>query len=107
MTTWRTTPWLNPFRPRPWLGIGGKTTGEILAIMDDADQLHDTYEEWLAAAEGTERALQNKGLIVVRATINPGEFTRWCGENGMTCDARARAEFANRVAARQVSGSSK
>lgn len=74
----------------------------ILEIMDDAHKLHATHEQWRTAAELGEREMQRKGLIVIRAIIDPDAFTEWCREKGMKLDAKARGLYASWVAMREV-----
>ncbi len=66
----------------------------ILEIMEDADKFHSTYDEWLKAAERGERELKGKGHVVIRAMLDPDEFTAWCREKGLKLDAQARTQFA-------------
>jgi hypothetical protein len=74
----------------------------ILDIMVDADELHNSFDEFLAAAERGERDLQRQGHTVIRAIIKPDEFLVWCREKGLRPDAYARSEFAAVIAARQI-----
>jgi len=74
----------------------------ILEIMEDADKLHSTYDQWLKAAERGERELKGKGHIVIRAMLDPDQFTAWCREKGLKRDAQARTQFASWFAAQQV-----
>jgi hypothetical protein len=70
-----------------------------LKIFDDADELPETFEEWLAIAERAERDAQNRGLRVIRAELHPESFLAWCAANGhVHADSSARADFANHVA---------
>jgi hypothetical protein len=76
--------------------------GRILEIMEDADKLHQTYDQWLKAAELGERELKGKGHVVIRAMLDPDEFTAWCLEKGLKLDAEGRKQFASWVASRPV-----
>jgi hypothetical protein len=72
------------------------------AIMADAHVLPETYEAWRELAEPQERNVKATGVTVVRAIINPDEFSAWCAARRLTIDAKARATFANEVAARHL-----
>jgi hypothetical protein len=74
----------------------------ILKIMVDADELHDSFDEFLVAAELGERDLQRQGHTVVRAIIKPDDFLVRCREKGLQLDAYARSEFAAVIAVRQI-----
>ena len=71
-------------------------------IMADAHVLPDTYEAWREKADGQEREAKATGLTVVRAVIKPEEFGAWCAARKLNVDAKARASFANEVAARHL-----
>jgi hypothetical protein len=74
----------------------------IREIMTDDDNLHDTFDEWQAAAELGERNLQSQGHRVVRTVVKPNEFLAWCRERNLQPNARGRTEFANFFAAQQI-----
>ena len=75
---------------------------DLLAIFTDADILPDTYEEWLAKAEGVEKIKKAEGGRPLRAYIEPGNFPKWCADNGCDVNAHGRLEFATAYAAKIV-----
>jgi len=74
----------------------------ILEIMEDADKLPATYDQWLKSAETGERQMKHSGYIVVRAIIDPEEFVAWCRSRGLKADAKARMQWGNEFVYRQV-----
>lgn len=72
----------------------------VLAVMDDAADLPDTFDQWLAAAENTERQLIGSGVFVLRALLRPDTFKSWCEREGRACDARSRSHWASEFAQR-------
>ena len=70
----------------------------ILEIMEDADKLPRTYDEFLKSAETGERNMTSKGHVVVRAIIKPDEFLAYCRRNGLKVDAQARMRFGSEAA---------
>jgi hypothetical protein len=74
-------------------------------IMEDADLLPATYDQWLKKAEAAEREMKKRGHTVIRAMINPDEFVMWCGARGLKTDAEARKQWANEAAFQQLRGS--
>ena len=70
----------------------------ILEVMEDASELHDTFDEWLRTAEDMERKLIEAGVRVVRAPLRPETFKDWCDREGKGCDGKARAEWASKFA---------
>jgi hypothetical protein len=77
----------------------------ILEVMEDADRLPHTYDQWLKSAEAGESKLQRAGHIVVRAVIDPDEFVAWCLARSLKVDAQARMQWAGERALRQIKGS--
>jgi hypothetical protein len=77
----------------------------ILEVMEDADKLPATYDNWLRKAEAAEREMKKRGHTVVRTMINPDEFVTWCRAQGLKTDAEARKQWANEAAYRQLRGS--
>lgn len=78
----------------------------LIAIYEDADQLHRTYAEWLAAAETGIKTLErgNPGVRIVKVIIDPDEFPKWCAANGHKLNSKARIAYGNLMAYRSVSG---
>lgn len=74
----------------------------ILEIMDDAEKLPATYDQWLKGAETGERQLKRSGHIVIRAMIDPEEFVSWCRTRGLKPDAQARMQWGNEFVYQQV-----
>lgn len=93
---------LNPGNLRSAHGIAWyrpETYERCLAIFQDADDLPDTYDEWLVQAEEGEEQLKREGLKVVRAEIDPVAFPGWCANEGYAqIDTHARIAFANAMA---------
>ncbi len=70
-----------------------------LAIFDDADELHDTFDDWLVSAKELEKQLSDRGMKVIRAEIDPDTFPQWCTDQGhTTIDRKARLAYGNFVA---------
>jgi hypothetical protein len=80
----------------PW--YTRETYPDILNIMEDASTFPARFEDWLARAEATERQIENEGTAVVRAFIDPEEFSLWCRAHGLRVDAAARGRFASETA---------
>lgn len=70
----------------------------ILEIMEDAEVLPDTFDQWLQRAEKTREQFLRRGAIVVKAQIEPDAFVAWCRANSRHVDADGRTAFANLVA---------
>ena len=93
--------------PKPVFGMAWYLPGDYgqaRAMMEDADALPDTFAEWLKAAEDAERQAQGLGHTVVRAILDPFEFSIWCRDNGVAPDENGRAKFASWVAEHRDTG---
>jgi hypothetical protein len=72
----------------------------ILAMMEDPHILAPVYDQWLAAAQNNEREAERAGVTVVRVRIEPESFARWCAEQGIARDSRARMRYVADTAGR-------
>lgn len=61
-------------------------------LYPDRDQMHDSYDEWLADAKRAEGTAKARGHTVIQIVIHPAELAGWCAVRGLapTADARAR-----------------
>jgi hypothetical protein len=76
----------------------------IVEIMDDADQLPGTFDQWLKRAEATEREMKRAGHTVARTMIKPDEFAAWCRAKGLSLDGKARSQWSSEFVARVERG---
>jgi hypothetical protein len=65
----------------------------IKELFPDADQLHDTYAEWLKFAEESVKRMSRSGLTVEPYTIDLDDFLGWCLVHGCPRDAKARTAY--------------
>jgi len=65
----------------------------IKELFSDADQLHDSYAEWLKFAEGSVRRLRRSRVTVEPYTIDLDDFLGWCLVHGRPRDANARTAY--------------
>jgi hypothetical protein len=70
----------------------------VLEVMADADQLPETFDKWLHRAEKALKEARNRGLLAVKAHIDPDQFVIWCRERGLNVDANARTQYAAIIA---------
>jgi hypothetical protein len=71
----------------------------LRALLADADELPDTYAEWLASAEGLLAQLRRDGIAAERVPLDPDVFSAWCVARGLAPDAQARSRYASEVVA--------
>ncbi len=72
----------------------------ILAIMEDPHVLAPVYDQWLAAAQNNEREAGRAGVRVMRVRIEPDAFARWCADQRIAPDGRARMRYVNEAVQR-------
>jgi hypothetical protein len=65
----------------------------LRAISTDADNLEDTYEEWLRQAEQKVAELGALGLCVEKVDVDVEQLIAWCNEHGLELDGRARSTY--------------
>lgn len=75
---------------------------DILELMADSEDLHDTYQDWLDQSLAIEKELFSEGNQVVRIMIQPKQFASWCAIHGLKPNGRARSEFAAKQAVRKA-----
>jgi len=66
----------------------------LLTIFEDAQDMHDTWEEWEESAKKVEERLKGEQYVVERVNIDPDTFPDWCRRAGIGIVASARSRFA-------------
>jgi hypothetical protein len=66
----------------------------LLEIASDREQLEDTFDEWQELAEETLRKLTKEGLTPRKVEVDVEELLKWCQEQGLPVDGKARSQFA-------------
>ncbi|MCC6586453.1 MAG: hypothetical protein IT168_07020 [Bryobacterales bacterium] len=68
-----------------------------LAAMVDRKEMHNTYENWLKAAHETWQTLSEMGFTLVEVPFNLEEFSRWCKQNRLKRNGKARSRWASEM----------
>jgi len=66
----------------------------LRAASLDRDELEESYEEWLSAAEGHFKNYKASGMNIVKQDIDVRALIDWCREENLPLDGKARARFA-------------
>jgi hypothetical protein len=74
------------YRPAQWQ--------RVRDISSDAEDLEDTYEEWLRLAEQKLTELKAGGLRVEMVEVDSEQLILWCNERGLEINAQARSRYA-------------
>jgi hypothetical protein len=69
----------------------------LRAISTDADNLEDTYEEWLRQAEQKVAELNALGLFVEKVDVDVEQLIAWCNERGLELDGHARSTYVTEI----------
>jgi hypothetical protein len=104
-------------RPQPKKAKSGMVLGvawyreadwpRIKALFPDADELHETYAEWVRSAEASLKQLTRPGVTVEPYTIDIDDFLGWCLIHERPRDAKARSEYVVEKLGRKYPGSAR
>lgn len=77
-------------------GVGWYSLEEwtkLKRVAADSEKLHDTYEQWVEAAEQAEQQLKRSGLSPRRVSVKVGPLMVWCAARQKPLDGKTRAEY--------------
>jgi hypothetical protein len=66
----------------------------LRSIAADPEVLEPSYEEWLEMAEKALAGLREAGIVPRRVEVDVLALKRWCEEQGLAVDGRARSAYA-------------
>lgn len=76
----------------PWIRRGDYA--DVKRMMEDRNDLGDTYDDWLKSALEHEGAIVTRGDVAERVMIEPWEFEVWCAAMALSMNNDARLQFA-------------
>jgi hypothetical protein len=87
-----------PKKTRPGMVVGVAWYREadwprVKELFPDADELHDSYAEWLQSAEDAIKQIKRTGVAAEPFVVDIGDFLGWCLVHGRKRDAEARSEY--------------
>ena len=74
----------------------------VLAVMADAALLPRDHGAWHRGFEERLRVLARDAVNPLVVTLDPDDFLAWCVAEDLPCDATARLEYAEWLAARDA-----
>jgi hypothetical protein len=74
------------YRPQQW--------HRVRDISEDAEDLADTYLEWLHLAEEKFTQLRSSGLHVEKVDIDSEQLITWCNQQGLPITGESRSQYA-------------
>ena len=79
-----------------------KTQYQLLQVKAaDADELHDSYEDWRHDANQAIAAQRQAGVSVKKVAIKVDEVIQWCEAQGRPFDISARSHYVSEYLRRQ------
>ena len=66
----------------------------LRSLAVDADDLEETYEEWVALAEKAIGDLATQGVFARKVDVDVNELQAWCSAQKRPLDSSARAQYA-------------
>jgi len=62
-------------------------------IAQDADSLHDTYQEWLSSVEKLIRETAASHVLIEKMDIDIEALVAWCNERNFAINGEARSQY--------------
>lgn len=66
---------------------------EIFILSEDKDNMEETWEDWKANKNRTNKKFQNMGLKTIDIIVSPKELVNYCRENGLIINGKSKAQF--------------
>lgn len=76
--------------------------GRLLATAEDADKLNNTWEEWCAVLEESERNMCAIGIEPIEVVLDIDGFEQYCAERGLRNVGGTRAEYVAEMLEKQT-----
>ena len=65
----------------------------FLSIIDDRQNMHDTWDEWHEAYLKLKNHVISEGFEVIEIEVNLNEMAAYCSSKGIKIDGKARSQF--------------
>jgi hypothetical protein len=66
----------------------------LRSLATDAEDLEETYEEWIKIAEKTMEDLARHGVLTQKVDVDVNDLQAWCSAQNRPLDSSARAAYA-------------
>jgi len=70
-----------------------KDYDRFLSIIDDRDNVHDSWEEWFLTFMKMNEYLKSQGLFVKVVTVDLDELIKYCADRKIKNNGAARSQF--------------
>ena len=85
----------------PW--YTEKSWKEMKALATDSDQLHESYQNWLASADKSIVLLTNRGELFERLQIDPIHYAWWCKKKSFMRNRASRSLYTQYLLKKKIS----
>lgn len=72
-----------------------KNYRSIRSILEDPENLPETFEDWQLDAEQDINEMEFEGVIPVPTEVNPEDFSFWCISRGLPVNTASLKEYAD------------
>ena len=73
----------------------------LTEVVEDRNELDDTYEQWQQSALDAVRMIERQGQKVEKVHVEVQSLVSWCKENGLPVNAKSRAEYVTQIIKRR------
>lgn len=63
-------------------------------VLEDGDELEETYDEWLNSAEETVKGFADQGITLTKVEVDVDELLAWSKERGLPINGESRSHYA-------------
>jgi hypothetical protein len=92
--------------PDPTVPVGlawfdRKQWKRLTEVVEDRNELDDTYEQWQQGALDAVRMIERQGQKVEKVHVEIESLVSWCKENGLSVNGQSRAEYVTQIMQRR------
>jgi hypothetical protein len=73
----------------------------LTEVVEDRNELDDTYEQWEKSALDAVRTIERQGQRVEKVHVEVESLLSWCNEKGLLVNGQSRAEYVTQIIRRR------
>jgi hypothetical protein len=73
----------------------------LTEVVEDRNELDDTYEQWEKSALDAVRTIERQGQRVEKVHVEVESLLSWCNEKGLPVNGQSRAEYVTQIIRRR------
>jgi hypothetical protein len=74
----------------------------LTEVVENRNELDDTYERWEQSALDAVRMIERQGQIVEKVHVEVESLVSWCKEKGLPVNGQSRAEYVTQIMRRRL-----